>query len=200
VGAALSSQAISKETEMPIVIEGIITTENADGSLHMAPMGPVVNEELSCWELKPFQTSTTFKNLQRNHRCIFHVTDDAYLLAATVIGEKVDATVQWIDKCGWALTDACHWYALQLDAFDLSDQRAVAKAHVVKSQIQRPFFGWNRAKHAVLEAAILASRKQLFSTEQLRQEWEPLKIRVDKTGSSAEHEAFALLTKFCGLD
>lgn len=185
---------------MPIVIEGIITTENADGSLHMAPMGPVVNEELSCWELKPFQTSTTFKNLQRTRRCIFHVTDDAYLLAATVIGEKVDAAVQWTDECGWVLTDACHWYALKLDDFDLSDQRAVAKARVVKSHIQRPFFGWNRAKHAVLEAAILASRKQLFSPEQLRQEWEPLKIRIDKTGSSAEHKAFALLTKFCGLD
>ena len=69
-----------------MVIEGILTTENADGSMHVSPIGPHVNHELSSWNLKPFQSSTTFANLRATSRAVFHIIDDPLLMAAAVLG------------------------------------------------------------------------------------------------------------------
>ena len=54
--------------------------------MHMSPIGPHVNPELSSWILKPFQSSKTFANLQATSRAIFHIVDDPLLMAAAVIG------------------------------------------------------------------------------------------------------------------
>ena len=58
------------------------------------------------------------------------------------------------------------------------------------------FLGFNRAKHAVLEAAILATRVHLLKREHIMQEYERLQIPVEKTAGAAELEAFALLRDF----
>jgi uncharacterized protein len=184
---------------MPLVIEGILATEHEDGSLHYAPMGPVVDRDLQSWTLKPFQTSTTFRNLQRTSRAVFHVTDDCYLLAAAAIGVKVDMPSYFLPQIGWILTEACHWYALQFDAIDVSQPRAVATGRVIGQNSLRPFWGWNRGKHAVLEAAILATRKNILPPDEIAKEWEYLVVRVKKTGGEQEHRAMGLLAKFLEL-
>lgn len=188
-----------KGSKMFLVLEGILATEHEDGSLHYAPMGPVVNRELTHWTLKPFQTSTTFRNLQRTRRGVFHVTDDCYLLAAAAIGIKVEVTAYREPDLGWILTDACHWYALRFDELDVSQDRAVATGTVIRQNSSRPFWGWNRGKHAVLEAAILATRKHILTREQIVQEWDWLVIRVQKTGGDQEHRAMKMLADFLEL-
>jgi len=57
----------------------------------------------------------------------------------------------------------------------------------------REFFGFNRAKHAVVEAAILATRTEFLPPEEILAEFRRLAVLVEKTGGSAEHEAFQLL-------
>lgn len=69
-------------------------------------------------------------------------------------------------------------------------------ARVVHAERIRDFFGFNRGKHAVVEAAILASRVQLLSPQILFAEMERLRIPVDKTGGEREHQAFDLLERF----
>jgi hypothetical protein len=59
----------------------------------------------------------------------------------------------------------------------------------------RPFFGFNRARHAVLEAAILATRVFLTGKDAVLTEYDRLQVLVDKTGSRHEHEAMADLRK-----
>ena len=59
-----------------MIIEGLLTTTAADGAPHVAPMGPLVDVELKNWTLRPFSSSTTFRNLQSNPHCVFHVIDD----------------------------------------------------------------------------------------------------------------------------
>lgn len=184
---------------MPLVIEGILTTEHEDGSLHYAPMGPVVDRELSRWTLKPFQTSTTFHNLQRTRRGVFHVTDDCYLLAAAAIGVKLKLATHFDPLHGWILEDASNWYALRFDEVDVSQARAVATGTVISQNSQRLFWGWNRGKHAVLEAAILATRKHILPRDEIAKEWEYLMIRVQKTGGDQEHRAMKLLSEFLEL-
>ena len=60
---------------------------------------------------------------------------------------------------------------------------------------RREFLGFNRARHAVLEAAILATRVHMLPAEQIREEFARLQVIVDKTAGPREFEAMALLTE-----
>ena len=62
-------------------VEGIITTMNADNSVNISPMGPRVDASLTTFVLRPYQTSTTYKNIKRTGAAVFHVTDDVDLAA-----------------------------------------------------------------------------------------------------------------------
>ena len=62
--------------------------------------------------------------------------------------------------------------------------------------IRREFIGFNRARHAVLEAAIYATRLHLLPRESIESELERLQVIVDKTAGPHELEAMALLADF----
>lgn len=115
-----------------------------------------VQPDLTDWVLKPFQTSTTFANLRRTNRCIFHVVDDVELLVKGVLGVANDAPATWIEDHGYCLNESCHWYALKMDHWDISNHVPLLRRRFNFSKSFAPF-GWNRAKHAVLEGAILKS-------------------------------------------
>ncbi len=176
------------------ILEAIVTTESEDGRMHVAPMGPEVDLTTTYWRLKPFQTSTTFSNLRRTNRCVVHVVDDVKLLAEAVLGRANEASALYSEDVGFVLEDACHWYGLEVTRWDVSEQRAFAECRVVRDAVVRPFFGWNRGKHAVIELAIIASRIGLLDAAWMKSELKRLVIAVEKTGSDAEHEAFELLS------
>jgi len=67
---------------------------------------------------------------------------------------------------------------------------------VVHQGFRREFLGFNRARHAVLEAAILATRTHLLPAGQIRDEFARLQVIVDKTAGPREREAMALLTEY----
>src|SRR5215468_7692538 len=99
---------------MPLILEGIVTTLAADGTVNIAPMGPEVDEALITFVLKPFRTATTYENLKRTGEAIFHVTDDVELIARAAV-ERIDP-VPAMEPAkavqGRILTGACRWYAL----------------------------------------------------------------------------------------
>jgi hypothetical protein len=66
---------------------------------------------------------------------------------------------------------------------------------VVHHGWRREFLGFNRARHAVLEAAILATRTNLLPADTVGGEFGRLQIIVDKTAGPREQEAMALLTE-----
>jgi hypothetical protein len=57
----------------------------------------------------------------------------------------------------------------------------------------RYFLGFNRAKHAVVEAAILATRIAILPLAEIEAELKKLAVIVAKTGGKQEHAAFELL-------
>ncbi len=197
---------------MSLVIEGVLTTENADGSMHVAPIGPHVNLELTSWTLKPFQSSTTFLNLQKSSRAVFHVVDDPLLMAAAVLGlcnpgEHRSAASEILDanqirdlmaakhdsQFGWILDLSCRYYALSIDQWDLSTPRAIAECSLSHHREIRPFWGWNRARHSILELAILASRVHMIDRTVIDDELNRHKIIVEKTAGAREKSAWELL-------
>jgi hypothetical protein len=60
----------------------------------------------------------------------------------------------------------------------------------------RDFQGFNRAKHAVVEAAILATRVGLLPVDEIYAQLDRLRSWVEKTGGPAEERAFAMLLDY----
>ena len=178
-----------------MIIEGLLTTSTDTGP-HIAALGPVVDEELTSWLLRPFQSSTTFQLLRRNGTCVFHVIDDVLPLVQAAIGLRPELPCQPHPTGGWILENACHWYKLEVTEWNVSQPRAEASARVVDQGPVRPFWGWNRAKHAVLEGAILASRLHLLPQEHVRSELERLQVIIDKTAGDREQAAWEMLKQY----
>jgi hypothetical protein len=145
--------------------------------------------------LRPYRTSKTYQNLLRTGEGVFHVTDDVLLLAQTAVGEPHPLPQLQATRAiaGMILTGACRWYAFRTVAIDDAEQRTVITAEVVDRGRLREFFGFNRAKHAVLEAAILATRIGLLPADEITAQFEKLRVLVEKTGGAQEHEAFQFL-------
>ena len=187
-----------------LILEGIMTslsTHPVDGSMesrvNIAPMGPIVDEAMTRLVFRPFVTSTTYQNLKATGQGVFHVTDDALLVARAAIGSVVvdeQVSVRPAQKVmGLVLTGACRYYEVEVERLDDREERTRIEARVVARGRLRDFFGFNRAKHAVLEAAILTTRLHLIGPDQVRVRLDQLQISVDKTGSADEHRAMELL-------
>ena len=116
------------------LLEGIVTTLNADGSPHIAPMGPIVNTEFTRLLLRPFRTSTTYQNLKRTGQGVLHVTDDVDLFARAAVGQLVGTPRLFPAKAidGAILADACRWHAFRVDSLDDTADRTSIFASVVE--------------------------------------------------------------------
>jgi hypothetical protein len=178
-----------------LILEGVVTTLDETGAVNIAPMGPLVDRELHTLTLRPFQTSQTYRNLKQTGRGILHVTDDVELIARAAIGQlqPVPRLVPAPGGSGQILADACRWLAFRVVDLDDSAERTTIRCAVTDQGELRPFLGFNRAKHAVLEAAILATRIGIPPAEQIQQEMQRLAIPVQKTAGEQERRAFALL-------
>src|SRR5262245_32641357 len=108
-----------------MILEGLVTTINADGSSHLAPMGPRVEADMRRFLLRPFPTSQTFKNLLRHGEGVLHVSDDVLLLARAAVG-AVGALPRSFPAAkvrGAVLADACRFYEFRTRSIDESEQR-----------------------------------------------------------------------------
>jgi len=178
-----------------VILEGVVTTISAEGTVNIAPMGPQVGATLERFVLRPFRTSQTFANLKAWGEGVFHVTDDVLLLARAALGmvDPVPRLVPAARVRGSRLADCCRYHEFRVGALDDRDERTRIDVEVVHTGRVRDFFGFNRAKHAVVEAAILATRTAFLPLDEIDAEYRKLAVLVEKTGGEQEHEAFDLL-------
>ena len=189
----------SAPTQM--ILEGIVTTLDPADRVNVAPMGPIVDPEMETLRLRPFKTSTTYQNLRARPYGVFHVTDDVLVLARAAIGALTEAPPLFpAEKIpGRVLADACRWYEFEIVAVDDSQDRTELQARIVHCGRIRDFFGFNRAKHAVLEAAILATRVHMLARSDILAQFAALEIPVRKTAGPRELEAFELLRQYIAV-
>ncbi|HXE57930.1 MAG TPA: DUF447 domain-containing protein [Gemmatimonadales bacterium] len=176
-----------------MIIESILTTMAPDGTINFAPMGVEWGEETIV--VKPFLETTTFRNLNRRGAAVVNLTDDAMLF---VQGALTEARFPWFPAtvvAGAVLEAACSWREIEVVSIDATPPRSRIVARVVHRGVRREFLGFNRASHAVLEAAILATRTHLIPAAEIRSELVRLQTIVDKTAGPREHEAMRLVTE-----
>ncbi len=178
-----------------MILEGMVTTVAADGTVNVAPMGPSVDASMERFLLRPFRTARTYHNLKAHGEGVLHVTDDVLLLARAALGpvEPPPRLMPARRVRGAILADCCRYYEFRVTALDDRDERTRIEAAVVASGRVRDFFGFNRAKHAVVEAAILATRTDFLPLDEILGEYRKLGVIVDKTGGEQEKQAFTFL-------
>lgn len=182
-----------------MILEGIVTSLDNAGSLNIAPMGPVVStENETTLLLRPYQSSTTFQNLSQQRCGVFHVVDNVLLMACAV-------TKQWEMKPdifqakkikGQVLAEACRWSEFEIESIDISSERSEMIARIVHTERLHDFFGFNRAKHLILEVIILATRVHLLSQNEIEQALEMYRIPIKKTAGASEQKAFDLIESY----
>ncbi len=177
-----------------MIIESIVTTVDADGRVNCAPMGVEWGDEVIV--LKPFLDTATYRNVIATQAAVVNLIDDARVFARAAISNPEYPTKPASVVRGVVLADGCSWRELAVRSIDSTPPRSRIEMGVVHRGFTREFIGFNRARHAVLEAAIYATRLHLLAPELIDSEMARLQVIVDKTAGQNEQEAMALLTDF----
>jgi hypothetical protein len=175
------------------VIETVVTTINPDGSANCGAMGVEWGEERIV--IKPYGGTRTLRNLRATGAAVVNLTDDILLFSQAALGDPRPATRPAATVEGVVLDDACSWREVRVEAIDESAERARVSTVVVDRGTGREFLGLNRARHAVLEASILASRARLLAPQDIRAELRRLQVLVDKTAGPRERDAMQYVTR-----
>jgi hypothetical protein len=181
-----------------MIIEGIVTTLDPNGEANISPMGPILDLPRETIEFRPFAGSRTLANLLARPMGVFHLTDDALLIAQAV-------TKRWVEPplleratqiSGWVIPAACSWHEFKCSFVDQTTNRATVKANIVASGRGLDFAGFNRAKHAILEAAVMVSRLDFLPLPEIELALQNAGRLCDKTGSPRERLAIEVLQAF----
>ena len=175
------------------IVETVTTTINPDGTVNCAAMGVEWGDESIV--IKPFRSTRTLRNLRARGAAVVNLTDDILLFTQAALGDPHPPTRDTATIDGAVLADACSWREVTVETIDESEPRARVTTHVVGRGVGREFLGFNRARHAVLEASIIASRAHLLPAREVRGELERLQVLVDKTAGPREREAMELVRR-----
>ena len=176
---------------MPRIVETIVTTTNARGEAHIAPLGLIAEGER--WVIAPFRPSRTLDNLNEVPFAVASHTDDVRVFAGCLTGRKVWPTRAADKVQGVVLESAVSHWELAVDQITEHDVRPRFACRIVHEASHRPWEGFNRAQGAVLECAVLVSRLKMLPPEKIEAELKYLEIAVSKTAGPREQEAWGWL-------
>lgn len=171
-----------------MIQEVIVTTTNADGSTHIAPMG--IREETGLIVISPFKPSATLENIQRNNNAVINRVDDVRIFAGCLTGRKDWPLIRTEKIVCNRLSAALSHLELELVRFEDDELRPRFFCKLIHEVNHAAFKGFNRAQSAVLELAILVSRLHMLPIEKIEQEIEYLTISIDKTAGDNEKIAW----------
>jgi hypothetical protein len=153
--------------QMGGISETILTTVNPDGSFNAAPMG-IHRANHEVLELRPFKSSSTYKNLLNNPKACINVTDNPGLFFVTAFkGKTVEGLLEpAIDKDMRLILAFAHIFVDASKSNDISEIRACFTCRV--KDIEAPAMmprSFNRGRAEAIEAIIHATRIEVFSKE-----------------------------------
>ena len=178
---------------MPMIRETIVTTMSATGAVHIAPFGIIADGEE--WIIAPFHPSVTIDNLRAVPFAVANYTDDVRIFAGCLTGRREWPTVASDQVPVPRLAGALAHAELAVASVTEDAQRPRFHCRVVHRAAHAPFEGLNRAKAAVVEAAILVSRLDMLPREKVEQEMAYLATAVSKTAGEAEQQAWDWLVE-----
>jgi uncharacterized protein len=180
------------------LIETVVTTTASDGEVNCAAMGVRWGEEeLVFW---PFDNTRTLRNLRRHGEAVVHLTDDVLLFVEAALGHPRPAVRSATAIHGSVIEAVNAWREVvvtEIAAADGGLPRSRVRARVVAAGTgtRRPL-GLCRARHAAVEASILASRLKWLDAAYVRTELARLQELVDKTAGPRERAAMDYVRRY----
>jgi hypothetical protein len=179
------------------LIETVVTTTGSDGVVNCAAIGVRWGEEeLVFW---PFNATRTLANLRVRGEAVVHLTDDVLLFVEAALGRPRPPMVAAARVAGSVIVDANAWREVVVTDIAADDRlpRSRVRARVVAAGTgTREPLGLCRARHAAVEASILASRLRWLGGERVLAELDRLQELVDKTAGPVEREAMAYVRRY----
>jgi hypothetical protein len=180
------------------LIETVMTTRGRDGGVNCAAMGVRWGtDEVVFW---PFHDTRTLRNLRTRGEAVAHLTDDALLFVQAALGHPHPATRPAESIAGAVIEQCSAWRELVVTEIaatgqELPRSRVTARVVASGSGAQAPM-GMCRARHAAVEASIVASRLRWLGVERVGAELDRLQELVDKTAGPREREAMAFVRDY----
>ena len=180
------------------LIETVVTTTGSDGAVNCAAMGVRWGEEeLVFW---PFDSTRTLRNLRRHGEAVVHLTDDVLLFVQAALGHPEPTVRPAAAIHGAVIAEANAWREVVVtdiaeDTGDLPRSRVRARVVASGTGAQRPL-GLCRARHAAVEASILASRLRWLGAEHVGAELGRLQDLVDRTAGPRERAAMDYVRRY----
>jgi uncharacterized protein len=183
-------------SEPPPLIETVVTTTGSDGVVNCAAMGVRWGEEeLAFW---PFDGTRTLRNLRFRGEAVVHLTDDVLLFVEAALGHPQPPMRPASVVTGSVIEDANSWREVVVtEIAPDSSSRSRVRARVVGSGTgPREALGLCRARHAAVEASILASRLRWLGAGHVVAELDRLQELVDKTAGPRERAAMDYVRRY----
>lgn len=177
-----------------MIIESLVTTLDREGRPNFAPMGVLWGEQEIV--LKPYRETTTFRNLLEVPEAVVNLVDDVSFFVKGALSSPSFPSQPAVAVHGVVIEAACSWRELRVREAATDEARARFVCDVVHRGFRREFLGFSRARAAVLEATILATRTRILPIEEILAEYRRLQLIVDKTAGAPEREAMAELCDF----
>jgi len=156
------------------IFEAIVTTMENDGSVNAAPMG-VVRTGRETLEIRPFKSSSTYRNLSSRPEACVNVTDDPIIFLITAFKGEDLRGFEGPSLDGIRLREADAYIFTSVRDLDDSEDRARFTCNVDSVEVgevgPRPF---SRGRAQAIEAVIHATRIQYLYRDGRVEEGEEL--------------------------
>jgi hypothetical protein len=173
---------------MPYVREVILTTLSRKNEPHLAPIGLIASGEE--WIIAPFHPSQTLANLREVPEAVANYVDDVRIFAGCLTKRRDWPLLQAMHVRPPRLAAALAHAELAVVAVEENPTRPRFRCRMVAKAMHRPFEGFNRAKAAVIEAAILLSRRHILPQAEIAQQIARLRPLIEKTAGPEEQTAW----------
>ena len=180
------------------LIETVVTTTGGDGVVNCAAMGVRWGaEELVFW---PFDATRTLRNLRGHGQAVVHLTEDVLLFVEAALGHPRPAMRPATAIDGSVIEDVQSWREVvvtEIVPASGNSPRSRVRARVVATGMgTQPPLGLCRARHAAVEASILASRLKWLGADHVLAELARLQVLVDKTAGPRERAAMDYVRRY----
>lgn len=176
-----------------MIFETIITSQNANGDVHVTPFGIRLQDGL--FIISPYKPSTTLDNILATQHAVLNLTDDVRVFAGALTQRQPWTFVPAEKIKGARLTDCLVHKELRLVKVEDDAVRPHLYLELVHESQHGSFQGFNRAQAAVIELAVLVSRLKRLPLDKITQEMDYLRIAIEKTAGPRELEAWGWLTE-----
>jgi uncharacterized protein len=177
-----------------MIIETIFSTLDENGKPNFAPMGILWGEDSVI--VRPFRTSQTCRNLLSSGHGVVNLSDNVLAFVQCALYDEILPSFPAVMVPGVVFQDACSWLELAVVASGGPEDRAEFRCRVLHRGRQKDFLGFCRARNAVIEAAIMATRLALHDRNRAVDILNQYMKVVEKTGSEMEKQAFHLVCKY----